>query len=110
MEMDLPATSTVVPVSARVDIPLDLQKPALVGHTGITATLTESRQSRFQGADGRTGERTSGTLRLQIGDQVTEQAFESGRAFEAYGMPMAVFGTPGWLELSVFPPGESVRP
>lgn len=76
----------------------------------IEATVTLTGGSSDHGGPRLSTEHSAGTVRIDWGEQSHEQAWESGRPFELWGLQMAVFGASGSYELKVFPPGVPVRP
>ena len=105
-----PVPAPLAPLDTRADVELDLGKTLPVGASGIEVTLVSGSQDRIKLPDGRMVDQTTGRVKLSRGGESIEVDFVSGRAFEAFGHPMAVFGTAGWLELAAFPPGSAVRP
>ncbi len=105
-----PALESVAALDTRVDVELELNETLPIGGSGITVTLVSGSQDRIKLADGRIVDQTTGRVKLSRAAESVEIDFVSGRAFEAFGHPMAVFGTAGWLELAAFPPGHPVRP
>ncbi|NOY28134.1 MAG: hypothetical protein GXP62_19890 [Oligoflexia bacterium] len=97
-------------LTQRRRIDLNVGTTVTVPELQLSVTLVSAKDSLYRQEGGKKGHRVTGTLHLEQGDQVIDQAFRSGQAFEAFGHPMAVFGTSGWLELSVFPPGATVMP
>ena len=104
-EARVPAT-----LSARIDIELIQGEAHAISELQGTLTLLESKRSTHQGPDGGRWHTSAGVLELTREGATEQLKFTSGKGFDAWGHKMAVFGSAGDLQLSIYPPGDPVLP
>lgn len=110
MPRAMPKEAPVSGVNKRIRVDLIVDKPMPIPALDASATLLSAERVYHRAPDGSRYETVRGRVLLTRGAQTVEVDFVEGSSFEQFGYQMAIFGDASDLELSVFPPGEAVRP